>query len=218
MTTLLPDTLTAPSTVDYEPTVSDRIQRVLYRLENGEQLTNRQLYNGDNFCALGLFADESGLGYWDFTSPVFSDTDIIRYPYKIHRREVIPPFDDDGNEANIWSDGTTIWVNYKGSDKIYAYDILTKSYNENKSFLAYDHSSLTLLPYPVKDLYGFNSVAGVFAMSDLPIELQYRITEAFGDIPLLESIVGINDKGVKRNHPDTNTILADIIRSGVLFK
>ena len=50
---------------DYEPTVADRIQRVLYRLDHGEQLTHNALKSDDNFCVLGLFADESGIGGWE---------------------------------------------------------------------------------------------------------------------------------------------------------
>ena len=49
---------------EYEPSVSDRIQRVLYRLDHGEYLTTGYLRRNDNFCVLGLFADESGLGTW----------------------------------------------------------------------------------------------------------------------------------------------------------
>ena len=48
----------------YEPTVEDRIQRVLYRLDNGEDLCKGYLHFEDKFCVLGLFMDESGLGEW----------------------------------------------------------------------------------------------------------------------------------------------------------
>ena len=51
-------------TVTYEPTVNDKIQRIIYRLEHGEQLISGCLRKEDNFCILGLFADESGLGDW----------------------------------------------------------------------------------------------------------------------------------------------------------
>ena len=50
--------------VTYEPNVADKIQRVLYRLDHGEQLISGLLKYEDNFCVLGLFADESGLGKW----------------------------------------------------------------------------------------------------------------------------------------------------------
>ena len=39
--------------ITYEPTVDDKIQRVLYRLESGEQLARAYLKDGDNFCVLG---------------------------------------------------------------------------------------------------------------------------------------------------------------------
>ena len=48
----------------YEPTVADKIQRILYRLDHGEKLVCGALRDGDNFCVLGMFADESGLGEW----------------------------------------------------------------------------------------------------------------------------------------------------------
>ena len=49
----------------YEPTAKDRIQRILYRLDNGEQLNDGRLCRGDKFCILGLFADESGQVFWE---------------------------------------------------------------------------------------------------------------------------------------------------------
>ena len=49
----------------YVPTVSDKIQRVLYRLDHGEPLVADWLKHYDNFCVLGLFADESGIGNWN---------------------------------------------------------------------------------------------------------------------------------------------------------
>ena len=45
----------------YEPSAQDKIQRVLYRLDHGEQLSRGQLKQDDNFCVLGLFADEYGI-------------------------------------------------------------------------------------------------------------------------------------------------------------
>ena len=50
---------------EYEPSVADKIQRIIYRLESGERLTTGSLKCGDHFCILGLFADESGLGEWE---------------------------------------------------------------------------------------------------------------------------------------------------------
>lgn len=57
-------TLLVDEKVQYEPTVYDRVQRILYRLDSGEQLGKCGLRVGNNFCVMGLFADESGLGYW----------------------------------------------------------------------------------------------------------------------------------------------------------
>lgn len=50
----------------YEPSVSDKIQRIIYRLEHGEQLHSNRLRNfdGTRHCVLGLFADESRMGHW----------------------------------------------------------------------------------------------------------------------------------------------------------
>ena len=66
MTTLItvPETTKTTEIETYEPTAADKIQRVLYRLDHGEKLIAHQFRNGDNFCVLGLFADESGLGEW----------------------------------------------------------------------------------------------------------------------------------------------------------
>lgn len=57
-------TLLADPPVASEPTADDKVQNILCRLEHGEKLIQGQLKQGDNFCILGLFADESGLGYW----------------------------------------------------------------------------------------------------------------------------------------------------------
>ena len=44
--------------------VQEKIDRILARLDQGEELISKKLRIGDNFCILGLFADESGLGHW----------------------------------------------------------------------------------------------------------------------------------------------------------
>ena len=41
-----------------------KLQNVLNRLENGEKLISGELRRGDNFCIMGMLADESGLGEW----------------------------------------------------------------------------------------------------------------------------------------------------------
>ena len=53
----------------YAPSVSDRIQRILYRLDSGEWLIGGKLKSRDQFCVIGLFADESGLGEWRWDEP-----------------------------------------------------------------------------------------------------------------------------------------------------
>lgn len=50
---------------EYVPSVADKIQRVLYRLDHGEELIRGCLSKKDKFCVLGLFADESGIGTWE---------------------------------------------------------------------------------------------------------------------------------------------------------
>ena len=45
-----------------------KIQNIITRLENGEELISDGLRLDDNFCILGLFADESDLGYWSGTA------------------------------------------------------------------------------------------------------------------------------------------------------
>ena len=52
------------SVISSDNEVQDKINRVLDRLDRGEQLTRGTLKFNDNFCILGLFADESGLGEW----------------------------------------------------------------------------------------------------------------------------------------------------------
>ena len=63
MVTITQPQITTPE--EYAPSVADRIQRVLYRLDHGEELISKVLHDGEKFCALGLFADESGIGNWD---------------------------------------------------------------------------------------------------------------------------------------------------------
>ena len=57
------------------PTVQHKIMRILYRLEHGEKLTSNRLRNfdGDKFCVLGLFIDESGMGKWHGSTYVTDD-------------------------------------------------------------------------------------------------------------------------------------------------
>lgn len=54
----------------YVPSVQDKILRVIYRLEHGETLAQNAMYDGQNFCVLGLFADESDIGFWHVTDSI----------------------------------------------------------------------------------------------------------------------------------------------------
>lgn len=65
MTMLAEIQIAEPVVVEYQPTVQDKIQRILYRLEHGENLTHGRMKSYGNYCVLGLFADESGMGHWD---------------------------------------------------------------------------------------------------------------------------------------------------------
>lgn len=80
-TIAIPDTLEQQ---DYEPTVADKIQRVLYRLDQGEPLMHGCLRFNDNFCVLGIFADESGIGHWGDNyrgSMAYLDSDDAQIDY-----------------------------------------------------------------------------------------------------------------------------------------
>lgn len=65
MTQTLEHEVLSPVTTEYEPTAQDRIQRVLYRLDSGEQLVKGRLRINDNFCVLGMFLDEFPGGHWN---------------------------------------------------------------------------------------------------------------------------------------------------------
>ena len=75
--------------------VQIKIDRVLARLDRNEKLTRRTLKSGDQFCILGLFADESGLGEWGRIDKmrVRGDRDISYY--KISNRMGSSQLDKD---------------------------------------------------------------------------------------------------------------------------
>ena len=50
-----------------EQQVSDKIQNILKRLDLGEELIGGRLRKGDQFCIMGLFAEESGLVNWELS-------------------------------------------------------------------------------------------------------------------------------------------------------
>ena len=161
-------------TVDYEPTVQDKIQRVLYRLEHGEQLCRGYLHIKDKFCILGLFADESGLGEWEVDDqyPHFISYSVI----KDDRTKITGPFE-------LW-------------------DLISEYYN-------------------------FNGINASFNINHLPEDLRIKL-ESLGAISpgtlykdttsldLVNDILLENSGSVY--NPEVNEILADIIRSGVIFK
>lgn len=80
---------TIPAVTDYTPSVADRIQRVLYRLEHGEKLGSLDLYDGQNFCVLGIFADESGLGDWQYDSHSLVAIGRDRFSFHLHDIDLI---------------------------------------------------------------------------------------------------------------------------------
>ena len=73
----------------YEPTVQDKIQRVLYRLDSGEHLFQGRLRHGNSFCVMGLFADECGIGRWE-ASPPYNETERIinNWEYYVDSAEI----------------------------------------------------------------------------------------------------------------------------------
>ena len=83
----------------YEPSAAVRIQRVLYRLDSGEQLASGYLKHRDNFCVLGLFADESGMGDW--TGRVKGSPRRYWLPCRFGRRKT----QTSPNFQVVWSDG-----------------------------------------------------------------------------------------------------------------
>ena len=142
--------------VQYEPSASDKIQKILYRLDQGEVLNQNHLknYETGNFCVLGLFADESGLGHW----------------------------------------------------------------GEDASYIVDNERSHKILSMDLVNYYGLNSEAGIFAVIDLPHELQ---SELFGSITkdpgVYCSLSRINDSDFV-DKDAKNRLLASIIRSGAIFR
>ena len=66
----------------YEPTVDDKVQRIIYRLEHGEELVKGTLRNRHgNFCVLGLFAEESGLGEWEMPGQCYNVDGEINFKF-----------------------------------------------------------------------------------------------------------------------------------------
>lgn len=53
-----------PTPLNADSVVNDQIQKVIDRLESGEQLVAFSLRELDSYCVMGLFADESKMGRW----------------------------------------------------------------------------------------------------------------------------------------------------------
>lgn len=70
-------------TAEYEPTVSDKIQRVLYRLDHGELLAQGSLKVGAKYCIIGMFMDEHGV---DWDKPYHIEPILQYYNFKEHMR------------------------------------------------------------------------------------------------------------------------------------
>lgn len=151
---------------DYEPTISDRIQRILYRLDSGEELSYGALSIGNSFCVLGLFADESGLGEWGYSENL------------------------ESNEYRIT--GTNI------TSAVWLCDMLA-------------------------DYYDLRTGGGTFDINCLTEDLRNRLLTKgvepnYKDFVSLDSI---NDQMLSKDAPydyEVNILLADVIRSGVIFK
>ena len=72
------------------------------------------------------------------------------------------------------------------------------------------------MPSFVSDYYGFNKNC-IVNLYKLHQELANEINSVFDYGTTCPVLNMINDSLVKSNHPRTNGILADILRSGILF-
>ena len=112
----------------YEPTVQDKIQRILYRLEHGEKLISKRLKIGDNFCVLGLFADESGLVEW--STPYQRHREMYKHNYLYYEVDLSP---DLVEYYNLIDAAGTFYINKVPDEcKLKIYNVLG----------AYDYMSL----------------------------------------------------------------------------
>ena len=160
-------------TVEYEPSVADKIQRIIYRLEHGEELSIGSLYDGQNFCVLGLFADESGLGEW---------TPVTQYTHR-HSNSIITEYVYNVGELDI--------------------RLLSPSSP----------------PEAVTEYYNLKAdPTGVnFNTNDLPLLLRKELTDLIKCTGMVD-LYYVNDMLIQKGHRNrVNSILAGIIRSGVLF-
>ena len=98
-----------PTALYYEPTVQDRIQRVLYRLDSGERLIDGTLNREGNFCVLGLFADEYPGRTW-----IKDDENVVD---PVDGKTIYKCVDDDWNATSF--ELTDNIVKYYGFRDVY---------------------------------------------------------------------------------------------------
>ena len=140
MTTLVE--ITEQQTTEYEPTVSDKILRVLFRLDQDEKLISRSLREGDNFCVLGLFADESGQGEWKSQAEIFNipPAEIETYQYNME-------FDMD--VSGLLNNTLTEYYNFKDCFGSFDFNDLPKELQNQVRSVVFDIDDINL--YTVND-------------------------------------------------------------------
>ena len=185
---VIPEVVTETEIVTtYEPTVQDKIQRIIYRLEHGEKLVSGKLYDGKNFCVLGLFADESGVGHWQESR---YDDDVYRYRTDNHF--LVTSLDN--SELMDYYDFRTFY-DPKQNDTRGQLGSLTQSTGSIVA-VALDQVS--------------NDIANKIKC------LRYEIfNHAVAEQKAI--LHEVNDIGLKVGYEGLNQLLADIIRSGALF-
>ena len=148
--------------------VKNKINRVLDRLDQGEELISGYMRVGDQFCVLGLFADESDQGKW-------SDEDLLIKSYKPRL-----------TLKNLLKYGCH---NYP------------QTFQLNKSLVAY---------------YGLRDSSISFSFDILNPELRHLVLS----LKCHNTLVSVNDHMIAMGYSNKiiNKTLADIIRSGAIFK
>ena len=159
-------------------TVQDKIDRILARLDQGEQLIGSQLRSGDQFCIMGLFADESDMGEW---------VTEIRQGDKIPCYKVKP---------------------IKHGCSRYGYYITSYNY--------FSSSDATRLSRDLVAHYGLRNGVGTFDLNKVPPLVKFVLHT----IKCTDSLLQVNDRMIELEYSTEviNTVLAEIIRSGAIFK
>ena len=155
----------------------EKIQRILDRLDQGEELISGKLKLDGKFCVLGLFAEESGLGKW---SKVVKDGVVVSY-YTVR-----PMVNGCGQYGYVFS------YNYYGS------------------------GSATRLDRRLMNHYGLRSPDGSFDIELIPPVVKALVQT----VKCADSLSGVNDRLIELEYDGevVNKVLADIIRSGAIFK